>query len=181
MSGPAIRQHLSACTEANFQEIVQIFRHDLVLYSGMLLSWAVLFGDETNDNTSSGFKRATAHFQQATQQFHDEAKSRLYPEFPTINDSRPCQETVIATWDQFYRDFAQFSRPRLDTLERQMKVYTNSPEFKTVIQQQLGAAASNEAIDQLLLQAYTKLLALLDSETFDRRIREALNSKTSAV
>ena len=148
MTGPAIRQYLSTCTEANYQEIVQIFRHDLVLYSGMLLSWAVLFDVETSASTSATFKQATTHLQQATQDFHDDAKERLYPQFPNIDAAHPCQETVFAAWNKFYEAFTQFAQPRLDTLEHEIKAYISAPEFSTVIQKNLGTAADGEAIDQ---------------------------------
>ena len=43
MPGPTITRHLEAGTEDVFNEIAQIFRHDFVLYAGMLQSWSSLF------------------------------------------------------------------------------------------------------------------------------------------
>lgn len=181
MPGPAIRQHLSARTEANFQEVAQIFRHDVVLYSGMLLSWAVLFDAEIVRAASIPFQRDTHRLQQMTQQFHDEARPRLHPAFPKSEDESPSEESVYAAWDQFYDGFGRFAQPRLDTLEQQINTYVTAPEFSTVIQQQLGTATPKEAIDQLMLQAFAKMRWLLDAEYFDKRVQVALNGKASTA
>ena len=46
MQGTAVEHYLATDAETHFERLTQIFRHDFILYAGMLLSWASLFEGE---------------------------------------------------------------------------------------------------------------------------------------
>jgi hypothetical protein len=177
MPGAAITQHLTAGTEDVFNEVTQIFRHDFVLYAGMLYSWMTLFETEIPD-TQPIFAHMTRQLQQATQQFFDDSQPRLYPQY--LAPHTPAQQHICDWWDRFYTDFRDYIRPRLIRLGAYLRAYIHRPEFASVLQISLGPAANNERIDKLLLSAYNKLLLLFDAQHFDQRVAEALRARQIA-
>jgi hypothetical protein len=179
MPGPALTQHLAACNEDAFNEVVRIFRHDFNLYAGMLQSWTSLFEVEALHYPQyPDFVAATHTIQERTGQFFDHMQARLYPQY--LPPRAPSHAHICAWWDRYYEDFAAYARPRLRHLEAQLHAYTRHPQFEIVIQVNLGAAVNHERIDKLMLNAYTKLLALLDAEHFDARAAAVLPLSKSA-
>jgi hypothetical protein len=178
MPGAVIKQHLAVCTEDAFNEVAQVFRHDFVLYAGMLQSWMTLFEAEV-PGTQPVFARMTRHLMEASQQFLEESKPRLYPHYvPPAGDPQP--EHIWAWWDRFYTDCRAYVHPRLFRLEAYMRTYIARPEFQQ-LQETLGPAAGNERIDKMLLSAYHKLQALFDAEQFDRRVAAVLENRQQAA
>lgn len=179
MPGPAITQHLAACTEEAFNEVTQIFRHDFVLYAGMLQSWLTLFEAEV-PGTQPVFAQMTRHLLHATQQFMEETQPRLYPQYLPHRGPDNCHTHICAWWDRFYEDFVAYANPKLFRLEAYMRTYVARPEFHNILQHNLGPAAGNERIDKMILNAYNKLQMLFDAEQFDQRAAEALQSRRVA-
>ncbi|MBZ0299553.1 MAG: hypothetical protein K8J31_07440 [Anaerolineae bacterium] len=179
MPGPAITKQLAACTEDSFQEVAQIFRHDFVLYAGMLQSWTTLFVDEVPD-TQPVFAQMTRHLLDAAQQFLEESQARLYP--PRLPDqvSHRRHTHLCMRWDRFFEDVVTAVRPRLFPLEAYLRTYIARPEFHA-LQTSLAPAADHERIDKMLLSAYNKLQAVLDAEQFDRRVAEVMRERQQAV
>ena len=177
MPGAAITQHLATGTEDVFNAVVQIFRHDFVLFAGMLYSWTTLFETEVPD-TQPIYAHMTRQLQQATQQFFDDSQPRLYPQY--LPPQTPSHHHICDWWDRFYADFRDYIRPRLIRLGAYLRTYIHRPEFVSVLQASLGPAANNERIDKLLLGAYNKLLLLFDAQHFDRRVAEALRGQQIA-
>lgn len=177
MPGATITKHLEAGTEDAFNEVAQIFRHDFVLYAGMLYSWTALFETEVPD-TQPIYAHMTRQLHQATQQFFEDSQPRLYPQY--LPPRKPSHQYICQWWDRFYADFRDYIRPRLIRLGAYLRNYVNRPEFKSILQANLGAAANNERIDKLLLGAYNKLLLLFDAQYFDRRVAEALSGRQTA-
>lgn len=177
MPGTAITRHLTPATEDAFNDVAQIFRHDFVLYAGMLYSWMTLFETEVPESEPV-YAHMTRQLQQATQQFFDESQPRLYPQY--LPPRTPSQQHICDWWDRFYADFCGYIRPRLIRLGIYLRTYINRPEFSRILQTNLGPAANNERIDKLLLGAYNKLLLLFDADQFDQRIAEALHARQTA-
>ena len=181
MAGPTIQRHLATCSEENFQEIVQIFRHDIVLYLGMLLSWGALFEAETAESDSPSFTALTAAMMASVQQSYTTMQQRLHPPFPQLAGPAPCAETVHQAWDTFYNEFSRAARHEFDGLRQQTYEYITAPEFQTIIQRNLGPAAGDEPIDQSLVRCHEKLMRLLDAAYFDQRVAEALESRSDTT
>ncbi len=177
MPGPAITQHLAACTADVFDDVAQVFRHDFNLYAGMLQSWTALFVSEIPDSRQHwAFVRATQYLQTTTTQFYEQVQPRLYPQYLKPQGTVGCQH-ICDWWDQFHGDFAAFARPKLIRLDLQLRAYTSHPDFANLIQATLGPAAGGEQIDKMLLRAPRKLNGLLDITQFDQRIAEMLQSQ----
>lgn len=178
MPGPAIAQHLGNCTEASFNRVAQIFRHDVVLYAGMLQSWVCLFESELVDAPPL-FAHMTRQLRRMSEQFLEEAQPRLHPQYVPVAAAGGCQKHIGACWDQFHAEFAAYARPRLIRLESYLRTYLTHPEFGR-IQASLNDAAGDEQIDRLLWNTYHKLAGLMDAEKFDRRVAEMLDSEKPA-
>lgn len=183
MQGTAVEHFLATDAETHFERLAQIFRHDFILYAGMLLSWASLFEGEvvTQPEIPSTFASATEDLMLAVQKLHDSAQPHLYPRLPEPNGQQSHSEQaepVVTAWKIHYNDFAVYMRPHLERLEPQITAYVARPEFETVIQQSLGAAAGGSDIGHLLFDSYTKLLALLDPDQFDQRIAAVMDDQT---
>jgi hypothetical protein len=176
MPGQFITRHLETGTEDVFNEIAQIFRHDFVLYAGMLQSWSSLFEVEV-PHTQPVFAALTRQLEQVTGQFLDDARPRLYPGYLAPQTGSGSPQDICVWWDRFYDDFSVYVRPKLLLVDTCLRIYLARPEFASVIQARLGPAAENERIDRLLLSAYNKLCALLDADHFDRRVAEMMKSR----
>jgi hypothetical protein len=175
MPGPAITQKLAACTVDAFDDVAQVFRHDFNLYAGMLQSWTSLFESEIPESGNHwAFARATQYLQLTTVQFYEQMQPRLYPQYLAPRGGASCQH-ICEWWDRFYDDFGLYARPRLIRLDAQLRAYTSHPDFETLIQASLGAAAGGEQIDKMLVRAHRKLAALLDADQFDTRIGEVFS------
>lgn len=174
MPGATIEHYLASGSEAHFQEVAQVFRHDFVLYAGLLLSWATLFEGEVLAlaEAPKAFTAATSDLVRATQQLHDNAQPHLNPAL--LDDQQDCDLKLALIWDAHYADFVAFARPLINRLEIQIRDYTARPEFRTIIQQSLGPAAGHEPIDQMLLNAHKKLITMLEPDRFDQRMAGVL-------
>ncbi|MAS32560.1 MAG: hypothetical protein CL610_01050 [Anaerolineaceae bacterium] len=177
MPGRAISNHLEAGTEEAFNQVAQVFRHDLVLYAGMLQSWMSLFEIEVPEDQLI-FARMTRYMAQATDQFLKEMQPRLYPQYAA--PSRASHAHICETWDSFYEDFVAYAQPKLMRMGSYMRVYMHRPEFNDILQANLGPVADDEHIDKMLMSTYNKLSALLDANQFNQRIAVTLQASKSA-
>jgi hypothetical protein len=179
MPGPIISHYLTTCSQDAFDDLAHIFRHDFVLYAGMLHSWTTLFEHEIPP-THTRFLAMTRRFKGVTGQFLEDVQPRLYPQYLAPAPDEPCHQHLCAWWDRYYYDLNAYTRPRMAHLSIYLRTYVTYPDFIPIIQANLGPAANHERIDKLLLSAYNKLQQLFDARHFDRRIETVLNARQIA-
>ncbi len=179
MPGPAISQYLTACTADAFNDIVRIFRHDINQYAGMLHTWMSLFETEI-DTEDLDFAEATKALEQDLGEFVANLQAHLYPLYLPEPDPTRCHDHIVEWWDRYYEGFVAIIGPRLVDLKAKLDDYTAQPAFTRSIQDTLGSSVNNERIDTLMFNTYTKLIALLDSDHFDRRVDQVVKAQASA-
>lgn len=180
MPGPAIRQHLAECSHDAFNDIVRIYRHDVNQYAGMLHTWMSLFETEV-DPTNYAFTEATKKLENDLGLFVQNLQAHLYPLYLANPDVGQCNEHICAWWDRYFDGFTATVRPQLEDIKARLEVYIQRPEFTATIQDTLGSSVNNERIDTLMFNTYSKLIALLDADYFDRRVDQVMKAQASAA
>jgi hypothetical protein len=181
MPGPAIKKHLADCTADVFNDVVRIYRHDINQYAGMLHTWMSLFETEVDPNNYS-FTAATKKLENDLGLFVDNLQAHLYPLYlPNPDHAQQCGDHINDWWDRYFDGFTATVRPQLEEIKARLETYIQLPEFTATIQDTLGSSVNNERIDTLIFSTYTKLIALLDADHFDRRVDQVMKAQASAV
>lgn len=185
MPGPVISEYLEKHTYKGFDEVASVFRHDFVLYAGMLSSWTALIDAEVmmaseaafaTEQSAEQFRQASSQLQSKTEAVFAKTSAHLYPKAEPAPDKEPFAQ-VKQTWDDFFAEFRTFALDELNALETEVRAFTKLQDFEAVIEEKLSPLAEGDAIAMLLLRPFERLRDLLNPERFDARMAETMSVK----
>lgn len=172
-----ISAYLQAQGKTAFDEVVSVFRHDVVGLFGMVHSWMVLVESEVtaapdeafqSAETRAQFQKQVSLVERTVAQGFALCKERLYISLaPQDPDDLAF---LLAQWRRFYTNFITYAAPRLKQLESLVRKMTEHVDFENVVQKTL--APEDDRIDVLLLRLFSRLEELFDPAFFDKRVGE---------
>lgn len=179
MPESTISAYLDAQGKTAFDEIVSVFRHDVVGVFGMVHSWAVLVESEVSgapdelfqsSESRAQFHKLVSLVERTVAQGFSLCRERLYI---TLSAEGPLSsDFLLNEWKRFYEGFVSYAAPRLQQLEMLVRQMTEHADFENVVQRPLAPMADDDRIDGLLLRLFERLQELFNPQFFDKRIAE---------